>query len=50
MVVEEGAELYNSVVRGPAIIGKDTVLRDTYVGPYTAIANNCEVIESELEH
>ncbi len=50
VVIEEGAELYNSVVRGPAIIGRDTVLRDTYVGPYTAIANNCEIIEAELEH
>ncbi len=50
VVIEEGAELYNSVVRGPAIIGKNTVLRDTYVGPYTAIANNCEIIEAELEH
>jgi len=50
VVIEEGAELYNSVVRGPAIIGKNTVLRDTYIGPYSAVANNCQIIESELEH
>ena len=50
VVVEEGAHLVNSVVRGPAIIGRNTVLRDTYVGPYSAIANDCEITESELEH
>src|SRR5690606_8487964 len=37
VVIEEGAHLVNSTVRGPAIIGRGTVLRDSYVGPYTSI-------------
>jgi len=38
------------VVRGPAIIGRDTVLEDTYVGPYTSIGDGCELRDAEIEH
>jgi glucose-1-phosphate thymidylyltransferase len=50
VVIEEGAELVNSTVRGPAIIGANTKLVDTYVGPFTSIARDCEIIEAEIEH
>jgi glucose-1-phosphate thymidylyltransferase len=50
VIVEEGAELIRSVVRGPAIIGARTRLVDTYVGPYTSIAADCELIDTEIEH
>lgn len=50
VVVEEGAELVNSTVRGPAIIGRDTRLIDTYVGPFTSIAAECRIADAEIEH
>jgi glucose-1-phosphate thymidylyltransferase len=50
VVVEEGAELVNSRVRGPAIIGVNTRLVDTFIGPYTAVAGGCEIVDSEIEH
>jgi glucose-1-phosphate thymidylyltransferase len=50
VVIEEDARLVNSTVRGPAIIGRGTVLRDTYVGPYTSIDRDCELIDTEIEH
>jgi glucose-1-phosphate thymidylyltransferase len=50
VIIEEGAELIGSVVRGPAIIGARTRLVDTYVGPYTSIATDCELIDAEIEH
>ena len=50
VVVEAGARLENSTVRGPAVIGADSVVIDSYVGPYSAIASGCEVIHSEIEH
>ena len=50
VVIEEGAQLISSVVRGPAIIGARTRLVDTYVGPYTSIASDCELIDTEIEH
>jgi glucose-1-phosphate thymidylyltransferase len=50
VVVEEDARLINSTVRGPAVIGRGTVLRDTYVGPYTSIDRDCELTDTEIEH
>jgi glucose-1-phosphate thymidylyltransferase len=50
VVIEEGAELVNSRVRGPAIIGAGTRLENTYVGPYTSIAGDCLIIDTEIEH
>jgi glucose-1-phosphate thymidylyltransferase len=50
VVIEDGAELVNSVVRGPAIIGARTRLVDTYVGPYTSIGADCSLDDAEIEH
>ncbi len=50
VIVEAGARLENSTVRGPAVIGTGSVVVDSYIGPYTAIASDCEVIHSEVEH
>jgi len=50
VVVEAGAKLVDSHVRGPAIIGAGTQLTNTYVGPFTAIASDCELVDSEIEH
>lgn len=50
VIIEAGAELIGSRVRGPAIVGARTRLVNAYVGPFTAIANDCEIIDSEIEH
>jgi glucose-1-phosphate thymidylyltransferase len=50
VVVEAGARLERSVVRGPAIIGPRAVITDSYVGPYTSIDRDVEVVGSEVEH
>ena len=50
VVIEAGAVLINSHVRGPAIIGAGTTLTDSYVGPYTSVAPNCEIVSSEIEN
>jgi glucose-1-phosphate thymidylyltransferase len=50
VVIEAGAVLRASVVRGPAVIGAGTQLIDTYVGPYTAIGADCELRDAEIEH
>jgi glucose-1-phosphate thymidylyltransferase len=50
VVVEPGARLERSTVRGPAIIGAGAVVRDAYIGPYTAIGCGCVVEEAEIEH
>jgi glucose-1-phosphate thymidylyltransferase len=50
VVIEPGARLERSSVRGPAIIGSGARLSDCYVGPYTAVGENCEIHNAEVEH
>lgn len=50
VVVEAGASVLGSTVRGPAIIGANTTLQDTYVGPFTAIGPGCDLSCCEIEH
>jgi glucose-1-phosphate thymidylyltransferase len=50
VVVEPGARLERTTVRGPAIIGAGTQLTDCYIGPYTAIGEDCVICEAEVEH
>ncbi len=50
VVVEKGAKIIRSRVRGPAVIGKDTVIEDSYIGPFTSISRGCVIKGVELEH
>lgn len=50
VTVERGAEIVNSVVRGPAIIGEDCRIVNSYVGPFTSIFHHTVVENSEIEH
>jgi glucose-1-phosphate thymidylyltransferase len=50
VVLEPGARLERTTVRGPAVIGAGARLTDCYVGPYTAIGENCTIAGSEVEH
>jgi glucose-1-phosphate thymidylyltransferase len=50
VVLEAGAELIGSRVRGPAVIGARTKIVNSYIGPFTAVARECEIVDSEVEH
>jgi glucose-1-phosphate thymidylyltransferase len=50
VVLEPGARLIRSTVRGPAIIGSGATIEDAFVGPFTAIGNGCRIARSEIEH
>jgi glucose-1-phosphate thymidylyltransferase len=50
VIVEPGARLERSTVRGPAIIGGGAILRDAYIGPYTAVGAGCVIEDAEVEH
>ncbi len=50
VVIEAGAKVINSRVRGPAIIGEGTRIENTYIGPFTAVAADCVITDSEVEH
>ncbi len=50
VVLEPGATLTRSVVRGPAVIGAGACIEDAYIGPYTSIGAGVHVRRSEVEH
>ncbi len=50
VIVEAGAVVEHSVVRGPVIIGARAKILHAYVGPFTSIMNDAEVRDSEIEH
>ncbi len=50
VVVEQGAKVTGSVIRGPAVIGAGARIEDAYVGPYTSIGENVRIVRSEIEH
>ena len=50
VVLEEGVVVKNSIIRGPAIIGKNSEISDSYIGPFTSIQNDCRIIHTEIEN
>jgi len=50
VVIEKDAQIINSTVRGPAIIGERTRIVNSYVGPFTSIYHDCLLQDSEVEH
>jgi glucose-1-phosphate thymidylyltransferase len=50
VTIEKGAEIVNSVIRGPAIIGEETRIVNSYIGPFTSIYHHVLIQGSEIEH
>ncbi len=50
VVIEAGARIERSRIRGPVVIGADTTVTDSYIGPYTSIYWGCSIERAELEH
>ena len=50
VVIESGARVSGSRIVGPAIIGAGTRVDGSYVGPFTSIAQDCVIADSEIEY
>ncbi len=48
VTVQEGAHIINSIVRGPAIIGERTLIKDSFIGPFTSVYHDVVIENSEL--
>jgi glucose-1-phosphate thymidylyltransferase len=46
--VAAGARVRRSRIVGPAIIGRGTLVTDSYIGPSTAVAEDCRIERSEI--
>lgn len=50
VIIQKGARIEKSVVRGPAIIGENSVVRNSFVGPFTAIYHDVVLENSEIQN
>jgi len=50
VIVEPGARIVNSTIRGPAHIVAGARVTDSYIGPYTSIGRNARIVGSEVEY
>ncbi|MFI6356105.1 glucose-1-phosphate thymidylyltransferase [Streptomyces sp. NPDC050743] len=48
--IEPGAKVTGSRIVGPVVVGANTVISDSYVGPFTSIAGDCRIDDSEIEY
>jgi glucose-1-phosphate thymidylyltransferase len=49
VLVEPGARIIRSQMRGPVIVGADSVVADSVIGPGTVIGRDCRLTEAEAE-
>lgn len=49
VTVQDGAKIINSVIRGPTIVGANTLIENSYIGPFTSIYHHCEIRNCEIE-
>jgi glucose-1-phosphate thymidylyltransferase len=48
--VGTGTTVVNSTIRGPVVIGENCHIENCFIGPYTSIADDVTLIETDLEH
>lgn len=50
VVIEDGAVVRGSVIRGPCFVGEASVVEGSYVGPYTSVGRGCRLVGVEVEN
>jgi glucose-1-phosphate thymidylylransferase, long form len=50
VILQKGCKIFNSKVRGPAIIGENAIIENSYIGPFTSIGAGTVVRNSEVEY
>ena len=48
--VEPEAKIVNSIVRGPCVIGKNVLIENSFIGPYTSVGDGSKIFNSNLEY
>jgi glucose-1-phosphate thymidylyltransferase len=48
--IGKNCKIKESFLRGPSIIGDRVVIEDSFIGPYSSIADNCQIRDARLEN
>jgi glucose-1-phosphate thymidylyltransferase len=47
--IESGTRIEKSIIRGPAVLGKNVHISNAFIGPFTSIGDNAIIQNSEVE-
>jgi glucose-1-phosphate thymidylyltransferase len=50
VTIGKGSKVVDSTIRGPVIIGENCLIENCFIGPYSSIANDVTLLETDLEH
>jgi glucose-1-phosphate thymidylyltransferase len=50
VLIEAGAQVSGSRIVGPVIIGAGSKVTGSYIGPFTSVADDCTIDDSEIEY
>jgi glucose-1-phosphate thymidylyltransferase len=50
VAIEEGAQVTASRIVGPAVVGARTKVAGSYIGPFSSVAEDCTILDSELQY
>jgi glucose-1-phosphate thymidylyltransferase len=50
VAIGKGSQVISSTIRGPVIIGENSLIDHAFIGPFTSIQDQCEVRHSEVQH
>ncbi|MCL6559730.1 MAG: glucose-1-phosphate thymidylyltransferase [Firmicutes bacterium] len=48
--IGKGSEVKNSVIRGPVVISDNVLIKDSFIGPYTAVGKESTLENVSIEH
>ena len=48
--IGEGSEIINSSIRGPVTIGANCRIENCFIGPYSSIADDTTLVDTDIEH
>lgn len=49
VTIERGAQVINSVIHGPTIIGENARIVNSYIGPFTSVDRDCVIENAEID-
>jgi len=50
VTVEKDTKIIDSTIRGPAVIGQNCHIKNSFIGQYTSIGNGAKIIDSTVEY